>query len=146
MENTDNGKQRYGVQEAAEILHTSTEAVRQRIRRGTLEATREAGRVFVVLSPEQTDTEHTDDPRASTIPDNTQHDEFVEHLMDEIAYLRGVIDEASHRDQEMRRLLGAITQRVPEIEAPRPKAEGPSHGDPQPSEAKREPWYVRMWR
>jgi DNA-directed RNA polymerase specialized sigma24 family protein len=43
------------VQEAAEILGTTVEGVRSRIKRGSLESMRVEGTVYVLLTPDQVD-------------------------------------------------------------------------------------------
>ena len=47
------GRRRVSVAEAAEVLGTTVEGVRGRIKRGTLEVEREGERVFVLLPADQ---------------------------------------------------------------------------------------------
>jgi hypothetical protein len=55
---TGPGRRRYTVAEAAEALGITAEAARTRIRRGTLESVKEGGKVYVLLSPDQTPPGH----------------------------------------------------------------------------------------
>ena len=113
-------------QRAAELLGISVEAVRQRIRRGTLRSEKdEDGSVWVHLdeSVRNTDGVQTDD---QTI--------YTTHLETEIAYLRQQLEQANERDREQRRIIAALTSRIPELPAPRGEDSSPS----EPSEAPRE--------
>lgn len=101
---------RYNIREAAEALGVSSEAVRMRVKRGTLASEKgEDGRTYVRLDadppPDEQQTEH-DDPA------------LVEQLRSEVAYLRDQLAEANTRDRENRRLLAAALERVPELESP----------------------------
>ena len=48
---------RYTVAEAARLLDTTAEAIRSRIKRGTLQSVKEGATVYVLLSPDQTPPE-----------------------------------------------------------------------------------------
>lgn len=91
---------RYTVQEAAEILGASVDAVRGRIRRGTLDSMRVDGIVYVLL--DETSRDQPADPNQS---------ELLGELRDQINWLRR---EVERKDT----IIMALTQRVPELEAP----------------------------
>ncbi len=101
-------KRRVTVQEAAEHFGISPEAVRMRIKRGTLEAQKVNGRVHVLL-----DTDPTPDPTPS------DRDRYISSLEDQIAFLRR---ELERKDAIMLRMA----ERIPELEAPQEPRESPS--------------------
>ena len=127
-------------QQAAELLGISVEAVRQRIRRGTLRSEKgQDGSVWVYLDGSVRDTDSV-----QTV-DQTL---YTTHLETEIAYLRQQLEQANERDREQRRIIAALTQRIPELEAPSepressvPKSEGDA---PTPEEPPRT-WWRRLF-
>lgn len=109
------------VAEAAEILGISAEAVRGRIRRGTLPVEREGGTVYVLLDESKPGRTTTDQSR-TTADQPTDRTDLL------IAALREQLAQANERDRENRRIIAALTQRIPAIEA---SAEA-SPGEPTP--------------
>ena len=137
------GRRRLTVAEAAEILGVSVEAVRGRIKRGTLDHERTQEGVFVLLATEQeaqqsaddqSSTGHQADALSGTAP-------LVEELHDRVRFLERMLEEEREaRTEERRRhdtLMAQLMQRIPQIEAP-PSQEPP--GDP--SEATEQPGRV----
>jgi hypothetical protein len=109
------------VAEAARELGISTDAVRKRIARGSLETDRPNGSVLVWL-----DDGGTEAGREAQVDGGP----LVESLRDQVAYLREIV---ATRDEEIRRrdvIISQLTQRIPEIEAPAPQ--------PAPSQASEE--------
>jgi hypothetical protein len=107
------------VSAAAEVLGISAEAVRSRLKRGTLRSVKEGDHVYVLLSSDQAPHEHR--PDADQAADRT---EVLERL---IARLEHDLEQANERDRENRRIIAALTQRIPAIEAPEsPESPGPS--------------------
>lgn len=128
-------KERITVQEAARRLGVKDDAIRKRIQRGTLEHDKAAdGRVFVYLDAthdESSDTSqdsagHTaQDSRQDGAQDATQdvsQAALVEVLQQELQDWKEVV---RTRDEELRRkdhIIAALTERIPEIEAPQEAA------------------------
>ncbi len=128
---------RVTVPEAAEILGTTTDAVRSRMRRGKLRREEgEDGTVYVILEGREADhgvdsretvggaRETVEDRRGtveSTAGDGRQtvEDGLVEVLSDQVSYLREQLDKEREANRENRRLLAAALERIPELEAPR---------------------------
>jgi hypothetical protein len=92
------------VAEAAEVLGISAEAVRGRIRRGTLPVEREGGTVYVLLSDQGGDRTIAD--QSPAITDRT--DLLIVELQDRVRSL----EEAN---RENRRIIAALTQWIPEL-------------------------------
>ena len=104
------------VAEAARELGISTDAVRKRIARGSLESDRPDGNVLVWL-----DGGGTEAGREAEVDGGS----LVETLRDQVAYLREMI---ATRDEEIRRrdvIISQLTSRIPEIEPPRERAPTP---------------------
>jgi hypothetical protein len=112
---------RLTVQEAAEVLGTSVDAVRMRARRGSLESEKEPdGRVYVWVDGDSSETKPGLD--AESIALISAKDETIEELRDRARYLERRLDqEREARTEERRRhdtLLAQLMQRIPELEAP----------------------------
>jgi hypothetical protein len=113
------------VAEAARELGISTDAVRKRIARGSLESDRPNGNVLVWLDDCGTEAGREDQVDGGPL---------VESLRNQVAYLREIV---ATRDEEIRRrdvIISQLTQRIPEIEPPRVPAQ-----DPAPPESRQEP-------
>jgi len=146
--------ERFAVPEAAEILGITAEAVRQRIRRGTLPSEKdEAGSVFVFLNPRkhQTNRQHNDStqPHDDHTTDNTV---LYERMSSEIDYLRSQLDKERESSAELRRIIAALTQRIPELEAPREEREASvtvseeqGDGAAPPEQEQRRSWLHRFF-
>jgi TolA-binding protein len=141
--------QRVTVPEAAELLGITAEAVRMRIKRGTLRSERQAGRVFVLLGqgqPTEQPSDRPDEPNA-----------LISQMQGRIDSLERQLEEAAERDRENRRIIVALTSRIPAIEAPSETPEaaeaaeeqqgrGEAHSDaPSAQEgAQQRPWWRRI--
>jgi hypothetical protein len=142
---------RLTVPEAARALGISPEAVRNRLSRGTLKSVKESGTVYVLLETDR--TRHTDDT-SSDIPGDTLQ-ALVGEMRSRIESLERQLAQANERDRENRRIIAALTSRIPAIEAPpdeRESPETPSKAAPDtsgPPEAEtpteRVPWWRRMF-
>jgi len=165
--------QRVTVADAALLLGLSEDAVRSRLRRGTLR--RETGRdgtVFVVLGTDRPASYQRPTDNRSTNQQNdrqtagqsidshvdsrggseTYRDELVEALRDELAHLRDQLDRERDASAELRRIVAGLVQRVPELEAapeprnaPKTASEGTVNGN-VPSEPERVSWLRRLLR
>jgi hypothetical protein len=146
-------RRRYTVTEAAEILGITVEAVRGRIKRGTIEHERTDEGVFVWID--------ADRPPTSSRPDEDRPDDrtqLVEALKNEISHLREQLAAERDANSENRRLLAAALERIPAIEAPEASESSESTGEtsdtaaePQstseePQEATSRPQERSWWR
>jgi len=138
--------ERLTVAQAAVSLGITEGAVRSRIKRGTLPTAKEGARVFVLLGG---GTAQANQTQAADVPD-ARTDALIDELRDRVRAL----EEAN---SENRRIIAALTSRIPAIEAP-PGASGspetaeeeaervrPHSDAPSPQEATRSPWWRRIF-
>ena len=144
--------ERYTVQEAAEALGTTVDAVRGRIRRGTLTSVKEDGVVYVLLGEASRDRhgEHSSATAEGSRPSgpSPEQAELAGNLRDQIEWLRR---EVERKDT----IIMQMAQRIPELE-PATEPRGLSETAPaaQPSatggttagtEGPQEPARQRSW-
>jgi hypothetical protein len=109
------------VAEAAEVLGITPDAVRSRLRRGTLQRSSErgpVGEVMVVLTAKHSEQGDQSSEQSSTDQPTVETVALVEVLKDQVAHLQQQLEEAHRANAEHRRLLAAALERIPEIEAP----------------------------
>jgi len=150
-------RRRLTVPQAAEALGVTVDAVRGRIRRGKLEAEHDdAGTVYVWIDA-PTEADSRGPSEASQRP-SADLAERIEDLREEVGYLREQLQHATERDRENRRIIVALTSRIPAIEAGEaPEArqssetvqEAPERAEPRPDapgaqEVVRRPWWRRI--
>jgi DNA-binding Lrp family transcriptional regulator len=150
---------KFTVSEAAVDLNISAEAVRSRIKRGTLRSVKEGSTVYVLLAADRTtDQTRPGEDQTPPEPDRTSDQTaLLEHLEAEISYLREQLDaERQARTEERRRadtVIAQLTSRIPQIEAPQepqnqaesaePRS-GRGTGAEEPERATQRPWW-RKW-
>ena len=106
--------QRVTVPEAAEALGITVEAVRMRIKRGTLRSERQAGRVFVLLGPDRP-TEHTTE---RTEPTEDRTAELIATLQEQLAEEREARRRADTIIAQLARANEEQARTIRELEAP----------------------------
>src|SRR5215216_3084991 len=121
-------QQRLTVHDAARRLGISEDAVRMRVKRGTLSANKEGGRLYVLL-----DIEPTPEPT----PDRTG--ELIEELRGRVLSLEHQLDQEREANRENRRIIVALTSRIPAIEAPSEERESPQTVEDEPERAEPQP-------
>src|SRR4051812_28917763 len=135
---------RVTVAEAAQRLGLSAEAVRMRIKRGTLASEKINGTVRVILDadPTRPNEDQTQDRTNELTADQT---DLVEILRSEVEFLREElkrreevhVEESRRKDTivaQMNQTLAQMTQRIPELEPARELAPGPSESPVTTSE------------
>jgi hypothetical protein len=106
---------RLTVAEAAEAMGITTDAVRMRISRGTLDSERQEGRVYVLL----------EDDATTDASGDTSGEALIASKDETIRVLREQLDQANEANRENRRIIAALTSRLPAIEAPQEPSEAP---------------------
>jgi len=154
------GRRRLTVAEASEVLGVTVEAVRGRIKRGTLEHERDSGTVYVLLDADQPATGQqpaADQPR----PDDREG--IVGELRDRIQYLERQVEEEREARRRADTILAQLSAANAEqartirgIEAPQeppedaetieeePERAEPRPDTPGPQEGVRRPWWRRI--
>ena len=103
--------QRLTVQEVAEVLGTSVDAVRMRVRRGNLRSDKDPdGRVYVWVDADESETK----PRL-----NGEFDALISAKDETISVLQHQLEAEREAHREARRIIAGLVQRIPEIEPPR---------------------------
>jgi hypothetical protein len=125
------------VKQAAEVLGISSEGVRQRIRRGSLESEKDTdGRVYVFLEGEDLDGD----------PSERDKDEVMTRIKDEISFLR---QELATRDEEIRRRDAVLLSLSEGLKAlnplPAPRESDVSASDAQGNDVPPEQERHRSW-
>jgi hypothetical protein len=116
------GERRLPLREAAELLGVSKDALRQRIKRGTVRSDKgEDGRVYVYVDASTLASTHGvhNTATAEQAPDRTQ--ELISTLREQLQ-----VERQAHA--EARRLLAAALERIP------PQLEAPSEAQGTPTE------------
>lgn len=149
---------RVTVAEAATLLGLSEEAVRSRLKRGTLrkEKARD-GTVLVVLGAEGSSLDYgrptygADRPTCGQPTDPSTQIELVEALRDQASFLRQQLEQEREANRENRRIIAGLVQRVPELQVtPESREslekipEGATEGDTPPEPTKRS-WLYRFF-
>jgi hypothetical protein len=109
------GETRVTIQEAARLLSVSEGAVRKRVKRDTLRHDKdEARRIYVYLD----DGTHGVDEGIDEVP-HPDSSTLISEMRARIESLEHHLEQANERDRENRRIIAALTSRIPEIEPPR---------------------------
>jgi hypothetical protein len=111
-------ERRTTVSKAAEILGISAEAVRGRIRRGTIPVEREGGTVYVLIEGLEQHRTTADQSRTTADQPSDRTNLLIAELQDRVRSL----EEAN---RENRRIIAALTSGIPAIEAPSEERESP---------------------
>jgi len=106
------------VAEAAARLGISQDAVRQRIRRDTIEHKKDEadGRVYVFVSPTNTPHDGVQDAVHDGDPYGTVRDDLVEELRERVRFLETELEDRKEEGRRKDHLLAAAIQRIPELE------------------------------
>jgi hypothetical protein len=145
--NVEDNQRRYTVSEAARMLGTTEAAVRARINRGKLASEKIDNTVYVRLDPDSTPVQPGDQTA------------LVEALRDQVTTLKQQLNTEQEASAELRRIIAALTQRIPELEAPSQepretpattpgepdRVEEPHPASGAPQEGAQRPWWRRVF-
>jgi hypothetical protein len=116
-------QRRLTVHDAARRLGVSEDAIRMRIKRGSLAANKEGGRLYVLLDTEPT----PDQPSSDTTALISAKDETIATLREQLASERQALEAERDAHAESRRLLLQALQKIPDaIEPPQEPPQEPS--------------------
>jgi hypothetical protein len=130
-------ERRLTLQDAAQQLGITPDALRQRIRRGQYHSKKEDGRVYVYLNLDRTETEHNVQVESNAL---------ISEIQARVQLLEQELERAHERDRENRRIIAALTQRIPELEAPSEPSESSETATVDTGEAEPQPERVPWWR
>ena len=135
---------RLTVSEAADALGISAEAVRGRIKRGTIAHERDGYRVFVNLDADQAPTGHDQGGDQST--DQARPVELVEVLRDQLSYIREQLEQEREARRRADTIIAQLAQSNEEqartiraIEAPGSPQDAQHEGQETPGPGPEEP-------
>lgn len=154
--------QRHSIPDAAKVLALTAEAVRQRVKRGTLDSIKVDGKLFVLLDRDTSEDQSnsgslpvSDTSYDRSIDTSNDTSRLVDALDDEVAHLRRQLDQANERDRENRRIIAGLVQRVPELEpasnaAPEPQERPETATEPHdkervPGDQDRRSWWRKFF-
>jgi gas vesicle protein len=102
-------------------MGVTVDAIRARIKRETIEHVREGGRVYVILGTDQGATKRVQDHAQGSDQGSDQQisDEGVDYRDELVEELRDRVRALEEANRENRRIIAALTQRIPQLEAPR---------------------------
>jgi excisionase family DNA binding protein len=107
---------RVTVQEAAQRLGISQDAVRQRVRRGSMRHDKDdKGRVYVYLNPTNTRPTIVHDTSRDTVHDASPN-ELLKELRERIHFLETELGDRKEESRRKDHIIAALTQRIPELE------------------------------
>jgi hypothetical protein len=144
---SETGRRRVNVAEAAELLGLTVEAVRGRIKRGKLAHTKEDGTVYVILDTDQSSTRQTGQQPADDQPidRSSAQAELVEALREQVAYMREQLAEEREARRRADTILAQLSQANAEqartiraIEGDSRKFERPNEAPPEASQEARD--------
>jgi hypothetical protein len=133
---------RVDLKDAAELLDTTSEAIRKRAKRGSIPSeVGDDGKLYVWVDERVDGEAHRVDDRVdnSDIRVDSQVDEhhkdlLLEHMGSEIDHLREQLREERDANRENRRIIAGLVQRVPELEPAREASPEPRESPVTPSE------------
>jgi flagellar motility protein MotE (MotC chaperone) len=116
------------VTEAADALGITVDAVRSRIKRGTMAHERKGGRVYVLLGADESRPGHDQD--IDQVSDQGAR-ESGDRTAELIATLREQLQAERQAHAEARRIIAGLVERIPAIEAPQEASEAAETAEEQ---------------
>ena len=165
---TEHPTQRVTVAEAARLLGTSAEAVRMRVKRGSLRSTKIKNTVYVLLSPDQARPNQEQTSGGVSSSANQTKDQTTNQTDDRTVLLEALRSQVEFLQEELKRreevlveenrrkdmIIAQLTQRIPELEPlreePREPREAPLSSSEEVEKGKappeqQEPTKSRSW-
>jgi flagellar motility protein MotE (MotC chaperone) len=120
------------VSEAADALGITVDAVRSRVKRGTIDHVRVGGRVYVLLGDDESRPGQDQDTDQVGGQGTTAAEDRTDEL---IATLREQLQAERQAHAEARRIIAGLVERIPAIEAPQESAEASETVEEEPERA-----------
>jgi hypothetical protein len=145
---------RVSVQEAADRLGTTVDAIRKRVQRGTISHEKDPdGRVWILLDADRTRHDYAQDTTGHR--QDTEPSALISAKDETISTLREQLAAERQAHAEARRIIAGLVERIPAIEAPADERESPETADeqdrgrPRPAtggaqEGTQRPWWRRV--
>jgi hypothetical protein len=147
---------RVSVQEAAERLGTTVDAIRKRVQRSTISHEKDPdGRVWILVDIDR--TRHDSDRDKTGHRQDNEPSALISAKDETIATLREQLQAERQAHAEARRIIAGLVERIPALEAPQeppeapetvgqePEATQPRPDAPRPQEGARRPWWRRVF-
>jgi DNA-binding PucR family transcriptional regulator len=147
---------RVSVQEAAEHLGTTVDAIRKRVQRDTIAHEKDAeGRVWILLDTDR--TRHATAQDAAGQRQDSESGALISEMRGRIEDLREQLEAERQAHAEARRIIAGLVERMPQLEAPADTPQGPESAmeqqegaEPRPDtsgrqEGTQKPWW-QFWR
>jgi len=116
-------RQRLTTEQAARVLGISVDAVRKRAERGQLPYEKEGNRLYILLDDVATQSGYDVEDASRAL---------ISQMQARIDSLGGQLEQANERDRETRRIIAALTQRIPELPgAPAPGSQPDTQEAPE---------------
>jgi len=139
------------IPEAARILGISEEAVRGRIKRGTLKSVKVEGRTHALLYADR--TRQDADRTGAQATRESESSALTSALQERIDSLERQLEAERQAHAESRRIIAGLVERVPQLEAPSEPRESPEtateeEAEPRPAggrEGAQRPWWRRVF-
>ena len=140
--------------EAADALGITVDAVRSRIKRGTIEHERKGVRVYVLLGADEPRPGHDQDTDQGGDQGTTAPEDRTAEL---IATLQEQLQAERQAHAEARRIIAGLVERIPAIEAPAEERGSPQAVENEPERAEphsdvtgvqegvQRPWWRRIF-
>jgi hypothetical protein len=134
-------RSRVSVQEAAEHLGTTVDAIRKRVQRDTIAHEKDAGgRVWILLDTDR--TRHADGQDTTGQRQNDESGALISEMRGRIEDLREQLQAERQAHAEARRIIAGLVERIPAIEAPPGERESPETVEEEPERAEPRPTTV----
>ena len=150
-------RRRLTVQEAADALGVTVDAIRSRVKRGTIAHEREGGRVYVLLGADEYSPGHDQGTDQASDQGATGSFAAEDRTAELIDTLREQLQAERQAHAEARRIIAGLVERIPAIEAPTDERDAPETVDQEPEGAQprsdapgpqtgtgRRPWWRRI--
>jgi flagellar motility protein MotE (MotC chaperone) len=147
-------RRRLSVAEAADALEVTVDAIRSRVKRGTIAHERKGGRVYVLLGDDVSRPGH--DQHTDQVIDQGAR-ESEDRTAELIATLREQLQAERQAHAEARRIIAGLVERIPAIEAPQEASEASETVEEEPERAEhhsatvesretvQRPWWRRVF-